>query len=185
MSSITELTFSLLSLQYLVSLGIQSLVQQGATQGKTAHKLMDTLKDTDILHWKHSLSELIEIRLALTTSIWRMYGKRSDPRPGCFAADWLFLMVTADLPPNHNSEYLSGSLWLRDEAVRAPPGVGGGVTMDIIMTPPTLCLFQHHGPAAVAAAPQHEQPGAGELRGPAEQHRGVRRRSVSPGRAAR
>lgn len=102
---------------------------------------MDTLKDTDILHWKHSLSELIEIRLALTTSIWRMYGKRSDPRPGCFAADWLFLMVTADLPPNHNSEYLSGSLWLRDEAVRAPPGVGGGVTMDIIMTPPSpLCV---------------------------------------------
>ncbi|XP_008335117.1 anaphase-promoting complex subunit 5 [Cynoglossus semilaevis] len=114
-------------LPYLVSLGIQSLVQQGATQGKTAHKLMDTLKDTDILHWKHSLSELIEIRLALTTSIWRMYGKRSDPRPGCFAADWLFLMVTADLPPNHNSEYLSGSLWLRDEAVRAPPGVYAAV----------------------------------------------------------
>uniref|UniRef100_A0A3P8WRP2 Anaphase-promoting complex subunit 5 n=1 Tax=Cynoglossus semilaevis TaxID=244447 RepID=A0A3P8WRP2_CYNSE len=105
-------------LPYLVSLGIQSLVQQGATQGKTAHKLMDTLKDTDILHWKHSLSELIEIRLALTTSIWRMYGKRSDPRPGCFAADWLFLMVTADLPPNHNSEYLSGSLWLRDEILQ-------------------------------------------------------------------
>lgn len=64
-------------LQYLASLGIQSLVQQGATQGKTAHKLMDALKDTDILHWKHSLSELIEISLAQTTSIWRMYGKRS------------------------------------------------------------------------------------------------------------
>lgn len=63
-------------LQYLASLGIQSLVQQGATQGKTAHKLMDALKDTDILHWKHSLSELIEISLAQTTSIWRMYGKR-------------------------------------------------------------------------------------------------------------
>uniref|UniRef100_A0AAQ5XB31 Anaphase-promoting complex subunit 5 n=1 Tax=Amphiprion ocellaris TaxID=80972 RepID=A0AAQ5XB31_AMPOC len=47
----------------------------GATQGKTAHKLMDALKDTDILHWKHSLSELIEISLAQTTSIWRMYGK--------------------------------------------------------------------------------------------------------------
>uniref|UniRef100_A0A671X7V4 Anaphase-promoting complex subunit 5 n=1 Tax=Sparus aurata TaxID=8175 RepID=A0A671X7V4_SPAAU len=60
---------------YLASLGIQSLVQQGATQGKTAHKLMDALKDTDILHWKHSLSELIEISLAQTTSIWRMYGK--------------------------------------------------------------------------------------------------------------
>lgn len=62
-------------LPYLASLGIQSLVQQGATQGKMAHKLMDALKDTDILHWKHSLSELIEISLAQTTSIWRMYGK--------------------------------------------------------------------------------------------------------------
>uniref|UniRef100_A0A1A8EEE8 Anaphase-promoting complex subunit 5 n=1 Tax=Nothobranchius kadleci TaxID=1051664 RepID=A0A1A8EEE8_NOTKA len=62
-------------LPYLASLGIQSLVQQGATQGKTAHKLMDALKDTDILHWKHSLSELIEISLTQTTSIWRMYGK--------------------------------------------------------------------------------------------------------------
>ncbi|KAF0022291.1 hypothetical protein F2P81_025467 [Scophthalmus maximus] len=62
-------------LPYLASLGIQSLVQQGATLGKTAHKLMDALKDTDILHWKHSLSELIEISLAQTTSIWRMYGK--------------------------------------------------------------------------------------------------------------
>uniref|UniRef100_A0A8C7I3H7 Anaphase-promoting complex subunit 5 n=1 Tax=Oncorhynchus kisutch TaxID=8019 RepID=A0A8C7I3H7_ONCKI len=60
---------------YLVSLGIQSLVQQGAVQGKTAHELMDALKDTDILHWKHSLSELIDISLAQTTSIWRMYGK--------------------------------------------------------------------------------------------------------------
>nr|XP_061804683.1 anaphase-promoting complex subunit 5-like isoform X3 [Nerophis lumbriciformis] len=47
----------------------------GTRQGKTAHKLMDALKDTDILHWKHSLSELIEISLAQTTSIWRMYGK--------------------------------------------------------------------------------------------------------------
>uniref|UniRef100_A0A4W6F1B6 Anaphase-promoting complex subunit 5 n=1 Tax=Lates calcarifer TaxID=8187 RepID=A0A4W6F1B6_LATCA len=62
-------------LPYLASLGIQSLVQQGATQGKTAHKLINALKDTDILHWKHSLSELIEISLAQTTSIWRMYGK--------------------------------------------------------------------------------------------------------------
>ncbi|XP_071765612.2 anaphase-promoting complex subunit 5 isoform X1 [Centroberyx gerrardi] len=62
-------------LPYLASLGIQSLVQQGAIQGKTAHELMDALKDTDILHWKHSLSELIEISLAQTTSIWRMYGK--------------------------------------------------------------------------------------------------------------
>lgn len=62
-------------LPYLASLGIQSLVQQGATQGRTAHRLMDLLKDTDILHWKHSLSEMIEISLAQTTSIWRMYGK--------------------------------------------------------------------------------------------------------------
>uniref|UniRef100_A0A3B3UDC4 Anaphase-promoting complex subunit 5 n=1 Tax=Poecilia latipinna TaxID=48699 RepID=A0A3B3UDC4_9TELE len=62
-------------LPYLGSLDIQSLVQQGAMQGKAAHKLMDALKDTEILHWKHSLSELIEISLAQTTSIWRMYGK--------------------------------------------------------------------------------------------------------------
>lgn len=47
-------------------------------QAKAAHKLMDALKDTDILHWKHSLSELIEISLAQTTSVWRMFGKRSD-----------------------------------------------------------------------------------------------------------
>uniref|UniRef100_A0A6Q2XM82 Anaphase-promoting complex subunit 5 n=1 Tax=Esox lucius TaxID=8010 RepID=A0A6Q2XM82_ESOLU len=62
-------------LPYLASLGIQSLVQQGAVQGKTAHELMDAMKETDILHWKHSLSELIDISLAQTTSIWRMYGK--------------------------------------------------------------------------------------------------------------
>lgn len=62
-------------LPYLASLGIQSLVQQGAIGGKAANKLMDALKDTDILHWKHSLSELIDISLAQTTSIWRMYGK--------------------------------------------------------------------------------------------------------------
>ncbi|KAJ8285807.1 hypothetical protein GJAV_G00031150 [Gymnothorax javanicus] len=62
-------------LPYLASLGMQSLVQQGAIGGKPANKLMDALKDTDILHWKHSLSELIDISLAQTTSIWRMYGK--------------------------------------------------------------------------------------------------------------
>ncbi|KAL0979501.1 hypothetical protein UPYG_G00185910 [Umbra pygmaea] len=62
-------------LPYLACLGIQSLVQQRAVQGKTAHELMDALKETDILHWKHSLSELIEISLAQTTSVWRMYGK--------------------------------------------------------------------------------------------------------------
>lgn len=75
--------FELLSArsQYLASLGVQSRVQQGATQGRAAHKLMDALKDTDVLHWKHSLAELIEISLAQTTSIWRMYGKRSEVGP--------------------------------------------------------------------------------------------------------
>lgn len=82
-------------LQYLASLGIQSLVQQGATQGKTAHKLMDALKDTDILHWKHSLSELIEISLAQTTSIWRMYGKRSGSSP-CRPNTHLSVLLTFD-----------------------------------------------------------------------------------------
>uniref|UniRef100_A0A8C7CJC8 Uncharacterized protein n=1 Tax=Oncorhynchus kisutch TaxID=8019 RepID=A0A8C7CJC8_ONCKI len=50
--------------QYLAYLVIHSLVQQGAIQGKTAHELMD-----------HSLSELIDISLAQTSSIWMMYGK--------------------------------------------------------------------------------------------------------------
>lgn len=67
----------LCALQYLASLGIQSLVQQGAKQGMPANKLLDALRGTDIMHWKQSLSELIEISLAQTTSIWRMYGKRS------------------------------------------------------------------------------------------------------------
>ncbi|KAK1160144.1 anaphase-promoting complex subunit 5-like [Acipenser oxyrinchus oxyrinchus] len=62
-------------LPYLASLGIQSLVQQGAVGGKTANKLMDALKDTDLLHWKHSLSELIDVSIAQKTAIWRMYGK--------------------------------------------------------------------------------------------------------------
>lgn len=62
-------------LPYLASLGIQSLVQQGAVGGKTANKLMDALKDTDLLHWKHSLSELIDISIAQKTAIWRMCGK--------------------------------------------------------------------------------------------------------------
>lgn len=48
-----------------------------------------------------------------------------------------------------------------------------------------VCRLQHHGSAAGPAAPQHEQPGARQLRRPAEQHRGVRRGSVPPGRAAR
>lgn len=65
-----------LSPQYLASLGIQSLVQQRAFAGKTAHKLMDALKDSDLLHWKHSLSELIDISIAQKTAIWRLYGRR-------------------------------------------------------------------------------------------------------------
>ncbi|KAG8514963.1 Anaphase-promoting complex subunit 5, partial [Galemys pyrenaicus] len=61
--------------QYLASLGIQSLVQQRAFAGKTAHKLMDALKDSDLLHWKHSLSELVDISIAQKTAIWRLYGR--------------------------------------------------------------------------------------------------------------
>uniref|UniRef100_A0A8C1Z760 Anaphase-promoting complex subunit 5 n=1 Tax=Cyprinus carpio TaxID=7962 RepID=A0A8C1Z760_CYPCA len=67
-------------LPYLASLGIQSLVQQGAKQGMPANKLLDALRGTDIMHWKQSLSELIEISLAQTTSIWRMYGKSTMAR---------------------------------------------------------------------------------------------------------
>ncbi|XP_075424340.1 anaphase-promoting complex subunit 5 isoform X2 [Ascaphus truei] len=62
-------------LPYLASLGIQSLVQQRAFAGKTANKLMDALKDSDLLHWKHSLSELIDISTAQKTAIWRLYGQ--------------------------------------------------------------------------------------------------------------
>ncbi|KAG8146060.1 putative Anaphase promoting complex subunit 5 protein [Naja naja] len=62
-------------LPYLASLGIQSLVQQRALAGKTANKLMDALKDSDLLHWKHSLSELIDISIAQKTAIWRLYGR--------------------------------------------------------------------------------------------------------------
>nr|XP_057926455.1 anaphase-promoting complex subunit 5 isoform X2 [Doryrhamphus excisus] len=62
-------------LPYLASLRFQSLVQLRTTQGQAAMDVMDALKDADILHWKHSLSELIEISLAQTTSIWKMYGK--------------------------------------------------------------------------------------------------------------
>ncbi|XP_051964699.1 anaphase-promoting complex subunit 5-like [Xyrauchen texanus] len=67
-------------LPYLASLGIQSLVQQGAKQGMPANKLLDALRGTNIMHWKQSLSELIEISLAQTTSIWRMYGKSTMAR---------------------------------------------------------------------------------------------------------
>nr|XP_056715365.1 anaphase-promoting complex subunit 5 [Euleptes europaea] len=62
-------------LPYLASLGIQSLVQQRAFAGKTASKLMDALKDSDLLHWKHSLSELIDISTAQKAAIWRLYGR--------------------------------------------------------------------------------------------------------------
>ncbi|NWX47028.1 APC5 protein, partial [Steatornis caripensis] len=62
-------------LPYLASLGIQSLVQQRAFAGKAANKLMDALKDSDLLHWKHSLSELIDISIAQKTAIWRLYGR--------------------------------------------------------------------------------------------------------------
>ncbi|XP_062814805.1 anaphase-promoting complex subunit 5 isoform X1 [Anolis carolinensis] len=62
-------------LPYLASLGIQSMVQQRALAGKTANKLMDALKDSDLLHWKHSLSELIDISIAQKTAIWRLYGR--------------------------------------------------------------------------------------------------------------
>ncbi|KAM6403750.1 anaphase-promoting complex subunit 5 [Rhynochetos jubatus] len=62
-------------LPYLASLGIQSLVQQRAFAGRAANKLMDALKDSDLLHWKHSLSELIDISIAQKTAIWRLYGR--------------------------------------------------------------------------------------------------------------
>uniref|UniRef100_A0A8B9H8W9 Anaphase-promoting complex subunit 5 n=1 Tax=Astyanax mexicanus TaxID=7994 RepID=A0A8B9H8W9_ASTMX len=67
-------------LPYLASLGIQSLVQQGALHGMSANKLLDALRGTDIMHWKQSLSELIDISLAQTASIWRMYGKSTMAR---------------------------------------------------------------------------------------------------------
>ena len=35
---------------------------------------MDALKDSDLLHWKHSLLELIDIHIAQKTAIWRLYG---------------------------------------------------------------------------------------------------------------
>lgn len=36
---------------------------------------MDALKDSDLLHWKHSLLELIDIHIAQKTAIWRLYGR--------------------------------------------------------------------------------------------------------------
>uniref|UniRef100_A0A4W3H8L6 Anaphase-promoting complex subunit 5 n=1 Tax=Callorhinchus milii TaxID=7868 RepID=A0A4W3H8L6_CALMI len=64
-----------LGLPYLASLGIQSLVQQRAFSGRSANKLMDAMKDSDMLHWKHGLSELIDVSIAQKTAIWKMYGQ--------------------------------------------------------------------------------------------------------------
>lgn len=36
---------------------------------------MDALKDSDLLHWKHSLLELIYIHIAQKTDIWSLYGR--------------------------------------------------------------------------------------------------------------
>lgn len=49
--------------------------EHGGIAGKKANRLMDALKDSDLLHWKHSLSELIDIRIAQKTAIWRLYGR--------------------------------------------------------------------------------------------------------------
>ncbi|XP_078083622.1 anaphase-promoting complex subunit 5 isoform X2 [Mustelus asterias] len=64
-----------LGLPYLASLGIQSLVQQRTFSGRSANKLMDAMKDSDMLHWKHGLSELIDVSIAQKTAIWKMYGQ--------------------------------------------------------------------------------------------------------------
>ncbi|XP_067861916.1 anaphase-promoting complex subunit 5 isoform X1 [Heptranchias perlo] len=64
-----------LGLPYLASLGIQSLVQQRAFSGRSANKLIDAMKDSDMLHWKHGLSELIDVSIAQKTAIWKMYGQ--------------------------------------------------------------------------------------------------------------
>ncbi|XP_040842970.1 anaphase-promoting complex subunit 5 isoform X2 [Ochotona curzoniae] len=63
------------SVKKAVHFGLPSLVQQRAFAGKTANKLMDALKASDLLHWKHSLSELIDISIAQKTAIWRLYGR--------------------------------------------------------------------------------------------------------------
>ena len=47
---------------------------------------MDALKDSDLLHWKHSLSELIDISIAQKTAIWRLYGRRCVFKPAIRAA---------------------------------------------------------------------------------------------------
>ena len=47
---------------------------------------MDALKDSDLLHWKHSLSKLIDISIAQKTAIWRLYGRRCVFKPAIRAA---------------------------------------------------------------------------------------------------
>lgn len=47
---------------------------------------MDALKDSDLLHWKHSLSELIDISIAQKTAIWRLYGRRCVFKPAIRAS---------------------------------------------------------------------------------------------------
>ncbi|MBZ3876379.1 Anaphase-promoting complex subunit 5 [Sciurus carolinensis] len=41
---------------------------------ETTNKPIDALKDSDLLHWKHSLSELINISITQKMAIWRLYG---------------------------------------------------------------------------------------------------------------
>ncbi|XP_062855540.1 anaphase-promoting complex subunit 5 [Trichomycterus rosablanca] len=62
-------------LPYLACLGVQSLVQREALQGVSAPQLLDAQRRTSVLLWKQSLNELIEISLAQTASLWKMYGK--------------------------------------------------------------------------------------------------------------
>lgn len=129
----------------MASLGIQSLVQQGATQGKTAHKLMDALKDTDILHWKHSLSELIEISLAQTTSIWRMYGKRSGSSL-CHRNTQLPLLLTFDciltLQLLNHSYQIKSVKWLKCLMLYAWINSINSNSMDSQTSPTQVRLFK-------------------------------------------
>nr|XP_009943801.1 PREDICTED: anaphase-promoting complex subunit 5 isoform X2 [Opisthocomus hoazin] len=61
-------------LEHSVNKSLHFGLPQRAFAGKAASKLMDALKDSDLLHWKHSLSELIDISIAQKTAIWRLYG---------------------------------------------------------------------------------------------------------------
>ncbi|XP_010017630.1 PREDICTED: anaphase-promoting complex subunit 5 isoform X2 [Nestor notabilis] len=62
-------------LEHSVNKSLHFGLPQRAFAGKAANKLMDALKDSDLLHWKHSLSELIDISIAQKTAIWRLYGR--------------------------------------------------------------------------------------------------------------